>query len=141
MIRLFLMALALLIPALAFAEGPVVDKATCTVSWDAPTTNADGTPLADLAGYDVYLGDSPADVAASGPLAQVLAPSPSPVAGATVTWPCSGLAARQHYLQLAAYDLVGNRSARTPVFPFVVQITVPPPTDPAPSAPTRVRIP
>ncbi len=27
-----------------------------TLSWDAPTTNADGTPLTDLAGYRVYFG-------------------------------------------------------------------------------------
>ena len=29
---------------------------TATLSWDAPTTNADGTPLTDLAGYKVYYG-------------------------------------------------------------------------------------
>mgnify|MGYP001569980696 CR=1 FL=1 len=27
-----------------------------TLSWDAPTTNTDGTPLTDLAGYKVYWG-------------------------------------------------------------------------------------
>jgi len=27
-----------------------------TLSWDAPTTNLDGTPLTDLAGYKVYYG-------------------------------------------------------------------------------------
>lgn len=38
-----------------------------TLSWDAPTTNTDGTPLTDLAGYKVYCGqaagvyDSPLD--------------------------------------------------------------------------------
>ena len=31
---------------------------TATPSWDAPTTNADGTPLTDLAGYKVYYGPS-----------------------------------------------------------------------------------
>ena len=31
---------------------------TATPSWDAPTTNADGTPLTDLAGYKVYYGTS-----------------------------------------------------------------------------------
>lgn len=29
------------------------------VSWTAPTTNTDGTPLTDLAGYYVYTGTSP----------------------------------------------------------------------------------
>jgi hypothetical protein len=26
------------------------------LSWDAPTTNADGTPLTDLTGYKIYSG-------------------------------------------------------------------------------------
>ncbi len=29
-----------------------------TLSWDPPTTNADGTPLTDLAGYKIYYGTS-----------------------------------------------------------------------------------
>jgi hypothetical protein len=29
---------------------------TATLTWDAPTTNADGTPLTDLAGYRIYYG-------------------------------------------------------------------------------------
>ena len=30
-----------------------------TISWEAPTTNTDGTPLTDLAGYRIYYGSSP----------------------------------------------------------------------------------
>ena len=30
--------------------------AQATLTWDPPTTNADGTPLTDLAGYKVYYG-------------------------------------------------------------------------------------
>jgi hypothetical protein len=30
-----------------------------TLAWDAPTTNEDGTPLTDLAGYRVHYGSSP----------------------------------------------------------------------------------
>ena len=29
-----------------------------TLSWDAPTTNEDGTPLTDLEGYRLYGGDN-----------------------------------------------------------------------------------
>ena len=32
---------------------------TAVLSWEAPTTNADGTPLTDLAGYRVHYGTSP----------------------------------------------------------------------------------
>ena len=30
-----------------------------TLSWDAPTQNADGTPLLDLRGYRIYYGTTP----------------------------------------------------------------------------------
>lgn len=32
--------------------------ATCVFSWDAPTTNTDGSPLTDLAGYRLYSADT-----------------------------------------------------------------------------------
>lgn len=34
----------------------VCQAESVSLSWDAPTTNADGTPLTDLAGYRVYYG-------------------------------------------------------------------------------------
>jgi len=32
---------------------------TATVSWEAPVTNNDGTPLTNLSGYRIYYGASP----------------------------------------------------------------------------------
>ena len=32
--------------------------ASATLSWEAPTTNTDGTALMDLAGYRIYYGSS-----------------------------------------------------------------------------------
>jgi hypothetical protein len=32
---------------------------SATVSWEAPTTNTNGTALTDLAGYRIYYGSSP----------------------------------------------------------------------------------
>lgn len=32
---------------------------TLVVSWHAPTTNTDGTPLTDLSGYTIYYGTQP----------------------------------------------------------------------------------
>lgn len=29
------------------------------LTWDVPTTNTDGTPLTDLAGYELFMGTSP----------------------------------------------------------------------------------
>jgi hypothetical protein len=36
----------------------VVDRSV-SLAWDAPTTNTDGTPLTDLAGYKLHYGASP----------------------------------------------------------------------------------
>ena len=33
-----------------------------TLSWDAPTSNTNGTPLTDLAGYRIYYGSSPGEL-------------------------------------------------------------------------------
>jgi Fibronectin type III domain len=38
---------------------------TATVSWEAPTTNTDGTPLTDLVGYRICYGSSPEDLSHS----------------------------------------------------------------------------
>src|SRR5215471_21635730 len=35
---------------------------SATVSWEAPTTNTNGTALTDLAGYRIYYGSGPADL-------------------------------------------------------------------------------
>jgi hypothetical protein len=35
---------------------------TATISWEAPTTNTNGTPLTDLAGYRIYYGSSAGDL-------------------------------------------------------------------------------
>src|ERR1700690_2896019 len=39
--------------------GKAVAGGTITLDWDAPTTNTDGTPLTDLAGYKIYYGPTP----------------------------------------------------------------------------------
>jgi hypothetical protein len=33
-----------------------------TLSWEAPTSNTDGTPLTNLSGYRIYYGFSPTDL-------------------------------------------------------------------------------
>ena len=48
----------LLIPLAVLAQTPTY---TVTLAWTAPTTNADGSPLTDLAGYRVYWGVMPGD--------------------------------------------------------------------------------
>jgi hypothetical protein len=45
--------------ASAFADSAFAQTAFRMVSWAAPATNEDGSPLTDLMGYYIYTGDSP----------------------------------------------------------------------------------
>jgi hypothetical protein len=53
---LFIVFLVLGFFACGSIQVPPVDAGQATLSWDAPTTNDDGTPLTDLAGYKIYYG-------------------------------------------------------------------------------------
>jgi len=69
-----------------------------TLSWDAPTTNTDGTSLTDLAGYKVYYG------AASRSYSQVIDVSN------TNTYTFANLSDGTFYFAVTAYDMSGNES-------------------------------
>ena len=49
-------------PAHTATAGPGSADKTATVSWEAPTTNTNGTPLTDLVGYRIYFGSSPEEL-------------------------------------------------------------------------------
>jgi hypothetical protein len=54
----------ILVPAASFVTGcgGVIEgprTATVNLTWDAPSQNADGTTLIDIAGYRVYFGETP----------------------------------------------------------------------------------
>jgi hypothetical protein len=66
-----------------------------------PTTNTDGTPLTDLAGFYVSYGTS------AGALTQTITISSSSTTGYTV----QGLASGTWYFTVAAYTSVGTQSA------------------------------
>jgi hypothetical protein len=71
-----------------------------TLVWDPPTTNADGTPLTDLAGYKIYYG------LASGSYATII-----PV-GNVLTYTVRNLLANViYYFVATALDTSGNESA------------------------------
>jgi hypothetical protein len=78
----------------------VVSGSTATVSWEAPTTNTDGTPLTPLSGYTIYYGTSPSALSHSIP------------ASATATsYEITGLAPGTWYFAVAANAKVGTKSA------------------------------
>jgi hypothetical protein len=85
-----------------------VGAGTLDVTWNAPTTNADGTPLTDLANYRVYIGTPcPGDGYRS-----VASATPAPPSGSVVAYAAVGLLAGTIYAtQVTALDDAGNESA------------------------------
>jgi Fibronectin type III domain len=52
-------------PSSATSSGPSSvgsESRAATLSWDAPTSNTNGTALTDLSGYRIYYGSSPRDL-------------------------------------------------------------------------------
>jgi hypothetical protein len=77
-----------------------VFNGTATLSWKAPSTNTDGTPVTPLSGYTIYYGTSPSAL------------SHSIAASATATsYEITGLAPGTWYFAVAADAKVGTKSA------------------------------
>lgn len=73
------------------------------LTWSAPTTNVDGTPLTTLAGYKVYYGTTPGAYT-------------SIVVGNVSSYQIAGLANGQtYYFTVTAYDTYGIESDFAPV--------------------------
>jgi hypothetical protein len=95
---------------------PRADAASLDATWVAPTVNADGTPLVDLAGYRLYLGT--AMPSCPGPSFHSLpSATAAPSAGQTVAYRIASLVAGATYFTtITAVDSAGNESqCTTPV--------------------------
>ncbi len=104
------LATALILVAVA-AAGVNVEAASVSVTWNAPTTNADGTPLTDLAGYRIYLGTAP-PTCPGGSFHPVSSASTTPGSGQTVSTSVTALSAGTTYFaRVTAVDINGNESA------------------------------
>ena len=116
----------LLIVLSLFLTASQLHAAEPQLSWSAPTTNADDTPLSDLAGYKVYFGVASRTY---GPPIDV---------GNTTTYPLTGLTdGTQYYIAVKAYDTSGNESTFSAEVPFpdntlVANFTATPTSGPAP---------
>jgi hypothetical protein len=74
---------------------------TATVSWSPPTENTDGSPLANLAGFEIYYGTSQAG------LTRIVQ-----VAGSTMTsYTVTGLTSGTWYFAVSAYNSSGMESS------------------------------
>lgn len=86
-------------PAPAPAPSPVVG--TAVVSWKAPTANADGSTLTDLAGFNLYYGTSSGNYSEHINIANP----------AATTYTIPNLSAGTYYIVLKAVDASGNESS------------------------------
>ena len=83
------------------APPPAPGQGSLTLNWISPTTNADGTPINDLAGFRVFYGT------ASGSYANSVAISDARAVSHTIR----GLPAGAYYVVVRAYDASNNESA------------------------------
>lgn len=74
------------------------------IAWDPPTTNDDGTPLADLRGYNIHIGTAPK---AYDRVVSVDNPS-------VTRFVLDGLASGTHYVAVTAYNGAGIESGFSP---------------------------
>ena len=90
---------------------PPVSGGVVHGSWTAPTTNADGSPLTDLASYNVYYGttDPPCPGATSVSVASpTAAPEPNQTVSATLTGLTTGTV---YFVTVTAVSTAGSESA------------------------------
>jgi hypothetical protein len=76
---------------------------SATLTWSAPTTNVDGTPLTDLAGYKVYFGTTSGVYSSSLSVGLNVGTPPSYIV--------NNLGAGTYYFAVTAYDAAGVESA------------------------------
>jgi Fibronectin type III domain len=84
---------------------------TATLSWSAPTTNTDGTPVTSLTGYQIYYGTTQG----------ALTDSASVSGAATTTYEVTGLAAGTWYFAVAAVAADGTESAQSSIGSTTIQ--------------------
>jgi fibronectin type 3 domain-containing protein len=79
-------------------SGSSISGASVTLTWDAPTTNSDGSPLTDLNGYKIYYGTS------SGNYTEVID------IGNVTSYTIGNLSSGIYYFAVTAYNTSGNES-------------------------------
>ena len=80
------------------------------VSWNAPTANTDGTPLTDLAGFQIYWGLSSGNYGSS---VAVVDPN-------ATTYTLCNFTPATYYFAMTAYAASGNQSSYSNEVPFTL---------------------
>jgi hypothetical protein len=100
--------LAVLLAVIAVSgctEAAQHDK-TVTLSWDAPTQNADGTPIGPLAGYHVYVGRDTNHLVLRGGITGIK----------STNYAVTGLDSGTYCFAVRAYTFAGTESGNSTVF-------------------------
>lgn len=106
----------------------------CMALMTAPTTNANGTPLTDLAGYVTQWAPVATPQGWPNPEVFTSSASSTPAPNTTVSVPCpAGITDGAWVMRAAARDVSGNRSLWAPIAPFTYD-SIPP------EAPTNLRL-
>ena len=87
---------------------PPPTSGNATLSWQAPTTNTNGAPLTDLAGYRIYYGTSASNLSDTIPLTGVGLQTYVIVNLAPGTWYFAVKAIASTGVESALYDIVSK---------------------------------
>lgn len=99
------------LPAFSIVVQGPQPAGSATLSWQPPTQNTNGSPLGNLAGYRIYYGTAPNNLART-----VNVTNPG-----VTRYVMSGLSAATWYFQLTAYDNNGMESPPTSIESVVMQ--------------------
>jgi hypothetical protein len=87
--------------SVSFSQGTVLYRGVATLSWNPVTTNSDGTPITDLAGYRILHGTAPGIYSDNVEL------------GIVTTYVWSGLLPGTHYWVVQAKDTANQYSGNS----------------------------
>lgn len=99
------------VPPTPQPEPPPTATGTARLTWQAPTTNTDNSPLTDLAGFQIVYGRSSTELSQ-----QATITSPS-----VTTYVVEGLAAGTWYFAVRAFSAGGNVSANSSIESKTIQ--------------------
>ena len=100
------------------AEAAFAETYQVTATWEAPTTNSDGSPLTDLSGYMFYYGTQ----------SRVYTQTLNVGNVTTVTVNITATPGTDGFLAVSAFDIGGNDSGYSEevVHPFGLPVDLPP---------------
>ncbi len=106
--KIGILLVVLVVLAMGFENA---EAGSAMLMWDAPTTNADGTPLTDLAGYRVYWGTSSGNYTNSAVATRCYS-CPTGSDGGGEDWECvvSLQPNTTYYFAVTAFDISRNES-------------------------------